>query len=169
MTPKHNQSLSWSLRHVNPFVLFYLLAVDAVLSKLLLIAGQAVVVGILLHEAPGANGLLATVAGETVLMPTVALMLHLFRAWWVEGAEREREKRRVGETQHLQLTMFSLCFYMPEFSHELNKNSYSRSHYTSGIQISLRQLQLMAMSWFLLMACWQLLTKVIKSTVVPTD
>lgn len=51
------------------------------LSKLLLIAGQAVVVGILSHEGPGANGLLATVAGETVLMPAVSLVLHLFRAW----------------------------------------------------------------------------------------
>lgn len=51
------------------------------LSKLLLIAGQAVVVGILLHEGPGADGLLATVAGETVLMPAVPLVLHLFRAW----------------------------------------------------------------------------------------
>lgn len=84
------------------------------------------------------------------------------------GGEREREKIRVGETQHLQLTMFSLCFHVPEFSHELNKYSYSRSHYTSGIQVSLHQLQLMAMCWFLLMACWQRLTKVIKSTVVPT-
>lgn len=58
-----------------------LLAVDALQSKLLLIAGQTVVVGILLDKAPGANGLLATVAGEATLMPTVALMLHLFRAW----------------------------------------------------------------------------------------
>ena len=62
-------------------VSFYLLAVDALQSKLLLVAGQAVVVGVLLDEAPGANGLLATVAGETVLMPTVSLVLHLFRAW----------------------------------------------------------------------------------------
>lgn len=89
-------------------MLFYLLAVDAVLSKLLLIAGQAVVVGILLHEAPGANGLLATVAGETVLMPTVALMLHLFRAWWVEGAERERERKE--EWEKLSISN-SLCFH----------------------------------------------------------
>lgn len=72
-------------------VWFYLLALEALLSELLLVAGQAVVVGFLLHEAPGANGLLATVAGEAILMPTVALMLHLLRAWWVEGAERERE------------------------------------------------------------------------------
>lgn len=58
-----------------------LLAVDTLQSKQLLIAGQAVVVGFLLDKALGANGLLATVAGETILMPTVALMLHLFRAW----------------------------------------------------------------------------------------
>lgn len=62
---------------------------DALQSKLLLIAGQAVVVGVLLDEAPGANRLLATVAGEAILMPTVALMLHLFRAWWVEEEEEE--------------------------------------------------------------------------------
>lgn len=58
-----------------------LLALDALQSKLLLVAGQAVVVGILQHKAPGADGLLATVAGEAILMPTVALMLHLFGAW----------------------------------------------------------------------------------------
>lgn len=78
--------------NVNDSVLFYLLAVDTLLGKLLLIAGQAVVVDVLLDESLSADGLLATVAGETILMPTVALMLHLFRAWWVEGAERETEK-----------------------------------------------------------------------------
>lgn len=71
---------------------FYLLAVDALLGKLLLVAGQAVVVGVLLHEAPGANGLLAALAGETVLVPTVALVLHLFRAWWAEKADAGGEK-----------------------------------------------------------------------------
>lgn len=59
----------------------WLLAVDTLQSELLLVAGQAVVVGILQHKAPGADGLLATVAGEAILMPTVALMLHLFGAW----------------------------------------------------------------------------------------
>lgn len=74
---------------------FHLLALDTLQSELLLVAGQTVVVAVLLHEAPGADGLLAMVAGEAVLMPTVALMLHLFRAWWVEGAERkERESGR---------------------------------------------------------------------------
>lgn len=68
---------------------------DALLGKLLLIAGQAEVVEVLLDEGLSADGLLATVAGETILMPTVALMLHLFRAWWVEGAERERQKKSV--------------------------------------------------------------------------
>lgn len=76
---------------MNHSMLFYLLAVDALLGKLLLIAGQAVVVDVLLDEGLRADGLLATVAGETILVPTVALMLHLFRAWWVEGAERETE------------------------------------------------------------------------------
>lgn len=79
--------------HVAHWVSFYHLAVDALLGKLLLVAGQAVVVRVLLHKAPGANGLLATVAGQTVLMPTVALVLHLFRAWQTEGGtERERGK-----------------------------------------------------------------------------
>lgn len=77
----------------------YLLAVDALQSKLLLIAGQTVVVGVLLDKAPGADGLLATVAGEATLMPTVALMLHLFRAWWVHRMEKER--KRVTNKCHL--------------------------------------------------------------------
>lgn len=77
-------------------MLFYHLAVVALLGKLLLIAGHAVVVGILLYEAPGANGLLATVAGETILVPTVALMLHLFRAWWVEEADRKRKLKNLN-------------------------------------------------------------------------
>lgn len=67
----------------------YLLAVDALQGKLLLVAGQAVVVGVLLDEAPGADGLLAAVAGEAVLVPTAALVLHLFRTLW---AERKSKK-----------------------------------------------------------------------------
>lgn len=78
---RHSQSVS-----------FYLLAVDALQSIQLLVAGQAVVARLLLDEGPGANGLLAAVAGETVLMPTVALVLHFFGAWWVEGAERRNLK-----------------------------------------------------------------------------
>lgn len=58
-----------------------LFAVAARKSKLLLIAGQAVLVGILLDEAPGADGLLAAVASETILMPSVALVLHFFGTW----------------------------------------------------------------------------------------
>lgn len=57
-----------------------LLAVCTLKGKLLLIAGQAVVVPLLLHKAPGADGLLAAVTAEAVLMPTVAFVLHLFGA-----------------------------------------------------------------------------------------
>lgn len=46
-------------------------------SKLLLIAGHAIVVVVLGDEALGANGLLAALTGETSLMPAVALVLHL--------------------------------------------------------------------------------------------
>lgn len=70
---------------------FHLLALDALQGELLLVAGQAVVVGVLLDEAPGADGLLAAVAGEAVLVPTVALVLHLFRAWWRDKRREERE------------------------------------------------------------------------------
>ena len=59
----------------------YLLAVDALQSEQLLVAGQAVVARVLLDEAPGSDWLLAAVAGEAGLVPTVALVLHLFRAW----------------------------------------------------------------------------------------
>lgn len=94
---------------------FYLLAVDALLGKLLLVAGQAVVVGVLQHEAPGANGLLATVAGEAVLVPTVALVLHLFGAWWVEGWRRRGEReRRAGSSVPVLLV--------------------TRSHYPTGLR-----------------------------------
>lgn len=75
--------MQYVLENTSPdmiMLLFYLLAVNTLLSKLLLIAGQAVVVEILLDKALGADGLVATVAGEAVLMPTVALVLHLLRA-----------------------------------------------------------------------------------------
>lgn len=71
------------------FLLLYLLAVDTLLSKLLLIARQAEVVALLLHKVAGADGLLAAVAGEAVLVPTVALVLHLFRAWWPKREESQ--------------------------------------------------------------------------------
>lgn len=57
--------------------MFYLLAVHTLHCKLLLIAGHTVVVVVLRDEALGANGLLAPLAGETGLMPTVPLVLHL--------------------------------------------------------------------------------------------
>lgn len=74
-------------RHGINFLLLYLLAVDALLSKLLLVARQAEVVALLLHKVAGADGLLAAVAGEAVLVPAVALVLHLFRAWWPKREE----------------------------------------------------------------------------------
>lgn len=58
-----------------------LLAVDTLQGKQFLIAGQTVVVSVLLHKALGANSLLAESADETILMPTVPLMLHLLGAW----------------------------------------------------------------------------------------
>lgn len=61
-------------------------------GKLLLVAGQAVVVGLLLDEAPGSHWLLATVAGEAILVPTVALMLHLFGACIASGWADEEER-----------------------------------------------------------------------------
>lgn len=86
-------------------MLFYLLAVDTLQSKLLLVAEQAVAVAVLLHKAPGADGLLAMVAGEAILMPTVALMLHLFRAWWGEGAEtKEQESGRKGKEERKEFS-----------------------------------------------------------------
>lgn len=58
-----------------------LLAVHTLHGKLLLIAGHTEVVVILRDETLGANGLLASLAGETGLMPAVALVLHLPGAW----------------------------------------------------------------------------------------
>lgn len=76
------------LRNVrNVLSLSYLLAVNTLQSKLLLVAGQAVVVAFLLHKAPGADGLLAAAADETLLVPTVAFVLHLLGAWRTNGAE----------------------------------------------------------------------------------
>lgn len=58
-----------------------LFAVHTLHGKLLLVAGHTVVVVLLRDEALGANGLLASLAGETGLMPAVPLMLHLPGAW----------------------------------------------------------------------------------------
>lgn len=77
-------------RQGTDFLSLYLLAVDALLSKLLLVARQAEVVALLLHKVAGADGLLAAVAGEAVLVPAVALVLHLFRAWWPKREKRVR-------------------------------------------------------------------------------
>lgn len=53
-------------------------------GKLLLIAGHTEVVVVLGYKALGADGLLASLAGETGLMPAVPLVLHL------PGAFREQ-------------------------------------------------------------------------------
>ncbi len=59
------------------YVLLYLLALHTLHGKLLLIAGHTEVVVVLGDEALGANGLLASLAGETGLMPAIPLVLHL--------------------------------------------------------------------------------------------
>lgn len=69
----------------------YHLAAEAPLRVLPLIAGQAVVVGVLLDKVPGADGLLAAVAGEAVLMPAVALVLHLLGTWLQQRERNTRE------------------------------------------------------------------------------
>lgn len=58
-----------------------LLAVHTLHGKLLLIAGHTEVMVVLGDEALGANGLLASLAGETGLVPAVTLVLHLPGAW----------------------------------------------------------------------------------------
>lgn len=50
-------------------------------GKLLLIAGHTEVLVVLGDEALGANRLLASLAGETGLMPAVPLVLHLSGAF----------------------------------------------------------------------------------------
>lgn len=65
----------------------YLLAVHTLHGKLLLIAGHTVVVVVLGDEALGANGLLASLAGEAGLVPAVPLVLHL------PGAFRETSRK----------------------------------------------------------------------------
>lgn len=53
------------------------LAMHTLHGKLLLVAGHTEVLVLLGDEALGADGLLATLAGEAGLMPAVTLMLHL--------------------------------------------------------------------------------------------
>lgn len=75
----------------------YLLAVHTLHGKLLLIAGHTEVMVVLRDEALGANGLLASLAGETGLMPTVPLVLHL------SGAFRETESKGMnGVSKRMQ-------------------------------------------------------------------
>lgn len=64
-------------------------------GKLFLIAGHTEVVVLLGDEALGADGLLATLAGEAGLMPAVTLMLHLPGACMKE-MKQEREGSKEG-------------------------------------------------------------------------
>lgn len=57
--------------------LTYLLAMDTLHGKLLLITGYAEVIGVLWDETLRANWLLASLAGEAGLMPAVPFVLHL--------------------------------------------------------------------------------------------
>lgn len=59
----------------------YLLTAEAMFGKLLLMAVGAVHVVILGHEALRADWLVTLVAGETVLVPRIALVLHILRAY----------------------------------------------------------------------------------------
>lgn len=85
----------------------YLLAVHTLHGKLLLIAGHTEIVVLLWDEALGANGLLASLAGETGLMPAVPLVLHL------SGAFRETQDTTVKNN-----TGFNILFFVrnQEFS-----------------------------------------------------
>ena len=58
----------------------YLLTAEAMLCKLLLVTVGTVHVVVLGHEALGADWLFTLVAGETVLMPHVTLIVHVLRA-----------------------------------------------------------------------------------------
>lgn len=62
----------------------YLLALHTLHSKLLLIAGDTEVVALLGYEALGADGLLASLAGEAGLVPAIPLVLHLPGAFKVQ-------------------------------------------------------------------------------------
>lgn len=86
----------------------YLLAVHTLHGELLLIAGHTEIVVLLWDEALGANGLLASLAGETGLMPAVPLVLHL------PGAFRETQ----DTTEKNNNTGFNILFFVKnlEFS-----------------------------------------------------
>lgn len=72
----------------------YLLAVHTLHGKLLLIAGHTEIVVVLRDEALGANRLLASLAGETGLVPAVPLVLHL------PGAFRATQETTEKQQQH---------------------------------------------------------------------
>ena len=61
--------------------LCYLLTADTGLSKLLLMARATVDVSAFGQEALGADGFFTLVTGEAVLMPHIAFILHILRAF----------------------------------------------------------------------------------------
>lgn len=75
-------------------------------GKLLLVAGHAEVMVVLRDKALGADGLLASMAGETGLVPAVPLVLHL------PGAFNESYKVRIMNTVEQLMWLFSIiCIY----------------------------------------------------------
>lgn len=66
-------------------------------GKLLLVAGHTEVVVVLWDEALGANGLLASLAGEAGLMPAVPLMLHLPGAFRETRHDKTLEKNNTPQ------------------------------------------------------------------------
>lgn len=64
----------------------HLLALGALGGKELLVATNAVVVFVLGNEALRAQGLLAVVARETILVPLLPFVFHLLRAWFKDLA-----------------------------------------------------------------------------------
>lgn len=55
----------------------YLLALDTLHSKLLLIAGHTKILMVLGNETLGSNGLLAPLADKAGLMPAISFIFHL--------------------------------------------------------------------------------------------
>lgn len=63
----------------------YLVALNAASGELVLIAASAVDLLFTRDEAPGADGVLAHHAAETLLVPLPGLVLHLLGSWRRNG------------------------------------------------------------------------------------